>query len=139
MPRPSWQRTHIDVLLVIARRSTCKRLHTAACLVDQHNRMVASGYNGSIYGLPHCSDVGCLLEDDHCVRTVHAEANAIINAARVGVPTVGLTMYSLYTPCMSCAKLIAQAGITRVVIATPYDNKSTVDFLDEVGVTVESA
>lgn len=138
MARPTWDDTHFAMLHVIAQRATCPRLHTAACLVDEHNRVIASGYNGSVRGLPHCDDVdvGCLIVDHHCKRTIHAELNCIINAARTRSGTVGTKMYCLHTPCMDCAKYIVQAGIVEVHCYTYYDNLALVDFLQQAGVQI---
>jgi len=82
--------------------------------------IVATGYNGSTAGAPHCDDAGHLMEHDHCVRTVHAEANAIAQAARHGARTDGATIYVTHLPCWPCFKLIVNAGIKRVVYGTPY-------------------
>ncbi len=104
---------------VVATRSTCDRKHVGAVVV--RDRMIlTTGYNGSIRGLPHCDDIGHLMEDGHCVRTVHAEANAIAQAARNGVRVDGADIYVTASPCFGCFKLIANAGLRRIVFGEFY-------------------
>jgi dCMP deaminase len=96
------------------KRSTCDRKNVGAVIV--RDRMILStGYNGSIRGMPHCDEVGHLLEGGHCVATIHAEANAILQAARNGVRIDGATLYTTASPCWNCFKLVANAGIVRLV------------------------
>jgi dCMP deaminase len=122
MPHRKFPRSTTDEWFVlfanmVASRSTCPRFHAGAVIVSD-KRIVSTGYNGSTTGDPHCEDVGCLVIQGHCKRTVHAEKNAIINAARVGLSTIGTTIYVKGQPCIDCAKDIVNAGIVRVV----YDN-----------------
>jgi len=126
---------------VWAERSTCSaRARVGAVLVDENNHVIASGYNGSPRGLPHCDDVGCLIEGGHCVRAIHAEENVIIQCARVGVSTVDTTLYVTHRPCIRCARLIAQAGILSVVYLEAYDAdglaKEANDFFYAAGIHV---
>ena len=93
-----------------ATRSTCPRKHVGAVIVRDRT-VLSTGYNGSIRGLPHCEDAGCVMEDGHCVTTVHAEANAILQAAKNGVSIDGAELYTTASPCWNCFKLIANAGI----------------------------
>jgi len=102
-----------------ATRSTCDRKHVGAVIVRDRS-ILATGYNGSVRGLPHCDDVGHLMEDHHCVRTVHAEANAIVQAARNGTRLEGAEIYVTCSPCWSCQKLILNAGIVSIVFAEDY-------------------
>lgn len=126
----------MSVARIIATRATCDRLHTGAVLVKD-NRIVSTGYNGSPPNLPHCDDAGHLLEEGHCVRTVHGEHNAILQAAVIGgTSTKGTTLYSVYSPCIHCSKYIATAGVQRVVIGKLYRNTQAVDYLKEAGVEV---
>ncbi len=109
-----------EMLQTLERRSTCPRSHVAALLV-RDERVISMGYNGSPPGAPHCLDVGCLEGiDGGCLRTVHAEANAIAFAARYGIATAGAVLYTSIAPCLNCAKLIASAGITHVLFLKPY-------------------
>ena len=98
------------------------RKQVGACLVRDH-RIISLGVNGSPSKMPHCSDVGCQIEDEHCVRCIHAEMNAILQCAIHGISPVGSTLYCTYTPCFECAKVLIQAGITKIVFEKVYDQK----------------
>ncbi len=135
--RPSWDDYFMAVVKIIAARGTCDRLSAGSVLV-QNNRIIATGYNGSPPGLPHCDDVGHLLEEGHCVRTIHGEHNSLLQAARQGgTSTAGSTMYTKYSPCIHCAKYVIACGIKRVVVGKVYRNPQAVDMLKEAGVIVE--
>lgn len=122
---------------IIAARGTCDRLYAGSVLV-KNNRIIASGYNGSPAGLPHCDDVGHLLEEGHCVRTIHAEHNPILQAAvQGGTTTEGSTMYTKYSPCIHCTKYIIAAGVKRVVVGKVYRSPQALDMLKGAGVQVE--
>jgi len=86
------------------------------------NRIIAGGYNGSISGGDHCIDNGCYVVDNHCVRTIHAEMNALLQCSKYGIPVSESTLYVTHFPCLQCAKAIIQAGIERVIYATDYRN-----------------
>lgn len=103
----------------VSTRATCDRKHVGAVIV-QNRIIVATGYNGSVRGMPHCDDVGHEMEDGHCVRTVHAEANALVQAARVGACVGGAELYTTASPCYPCFKLIANAGVRVVVFGELY-------------------
>ena len=117
--RASWDRYFMNIARVVATRATCDRKHVGAVLVKDKT-ILSTGYNGSIRGLAHCSEVGHMMEDNHCVRTVHAEANAIIQAAKNGVAIDGATIYTTASPCWPCFKLIANAGCRRIVFGEFY-------------------
>src|SRR3989344_4979979 len=135
--RPSWDDYFMAITRIIATRGTCNRLYAGSILVKD-NRIISTGYNGSPPGLPHCDDVGHLLEDGHCVRTIHGEHNALLQAAIQGsTSTVGSTMYSKYSPCIHCTKYIIACGIKRVVIGKIYRNEKATDMLKEAGVQVD--
>lgn len=112
--RPSWDEYFLSIAREVATRSTCTRRHVGAVLVRE-KRILTTGYNGSPPGQEHCIDVGCLLEDGRCIRTLHAEQNAIAQAALHGVSTLGATLYCSCRPCHVCARMIVGAGIVRVV------------------------
>jgi dCMP deaminase len=117
--RASWDEYFMRIAFQVATRATCDRKHVGAVVV--RDRMILStGYNGSIRGLPHCTEAGHMMEGGHCVGTVHAEANAIIQAARNGVRIDGADIYTTASPCWSCFKLIANAGIDRIVYGQFY-------------------
>lgn len=125
--RPGWDDTFINMALIMARRSTCPRLRTAVLITTADHRLLTSGYNGAPAGLQHCDDVGCLEVGGHCIRTIHAEQNAVAQAARSGVSIEGGTAYSLYTSCIPCTQLLISAGIHRVVIEYQYKGHSIED------------
>jgi dCMP deaminase len=116
-----------------AMRSTCPRKSVGAVVV-RDKAALATGYNGAIRGLAHCSEVGCLIENDHCVRTVHAEANAILQAARHGVSIDRADIYVTASPCWDCFKLIANAGIARVLYGEFYRDDRITEYAREAGI-----
>lgn len=135
--RPSWDDYFMAITKLVATRGTCDRLYAGAVLV-KNNRIIASGYNGSPAGLPHCDDVGHLLEEGHCVRTIHGEHNPFLQAARQGgTSTEGATLYSKYSSCVHCTKYIIACGVKRVVIGKVYRNSQALDMFKEAGVQVE--
>lgn len=117
--RPSWDEYFLGMAAMVARRATCDRKHVGAVLVRERN-VLSTGYNGSIAGHPHCDDVGHLIEDGHCVRTVHAESNAVAQAARNGVRVDEATCYVTAAPCWPCFRLLANAGVSQVVYSEQY-------------------
>jgi dCMP deaminase len=131
--RPSWDEYFMAMLSTIRLRATCDRGKSAALIVDEDRQIVSSGYVGSPPGMPHCDALGHLFEyrsdapadeqansSRHCVRTIHAEMNAIAQAAKRGVSTKNCTLYTHMEPCWECAKLIVQSGIQRVVAQHRY-------------------
>jgi dCMP deaminase len=133
MNRVSWHRYFMNLALQAATRSTCPRKSVGAVIV-RDKAVLATGYNGSLRGLPHCTDVGCLMENDHCVRTVHAEANAILQAARHGTGIEGADIYVTASPCWNCFKLIANAGIGRVFFGEFYRDDRIREFARDAGI-----
>jgi len=125
--RASWDEYFMNVARVVAIRATCDRKHVGAVLVRDRT-ILSTGYNGSIRGLPHCSEVGHMMEEGHCVRTVHAEANAIIQAAKNGVAIDGASVYTTASPCWPCFKLIANAGARRIVFGEFYRDQRIFDY-----------
>lgn len=125
--RKSWDEYFLDIAEVVATRSTCNKL-AVGCLIVKDRMIVSTGYNGSIHGHDHCVDVGCMLnEEGRCIRTIHAEQNAIIHARRDEIR--GATAYVTHEPCETCAKLLNQAGVKRVVFSHPYKNDRNRAFL----------
>ena len=125
----------MNLAVQAATRSTCPRKSVGAVIV-RDKAILATGYNGSIRGLPHCSEVGCLIENDHCVRTVHAEANAILQAARHGVRIEGADMYITASPCWDCFKLVVNAGIGRILYGEFYRDERITSFARKAGVAL---
>ena len=109
----------MDIARQVATRATCDRKHVGAVVVRDRT-ILSTGYNGSIRGLPHCDEVGHMMENGHCVATVHAEANAILQAAKNGVRIDGATLYTTASPCWPCFKLVANSGCVRIVYGEFY-------------------
>ncbi len=122
--RPSKEETFMQLAQVWAKRSTCSsRIAVGAVLVNQFNQVIASGYNGSPRGLPHCDEVGCELDSDrHCTRVIHAEENVVLQCATNGVSSRGCVLYVTHSPCVKCAARIIQAGIVAVIYDRAYKN-----------------
>jgi dCMP deaminase len=114
--RPTKDVYFMGITRAVSTRSTCLSRQVGAIFV-RDERIVSTGYNGSPPGLPHCTEFGCLMEAGRCVRTIHAEQNAIIQAALHGVTTQGSTLYTTHRPCLVCAMMVAAAGVVRVVYA----------------------
>lgn len=123
----------MNIAREVATRATCDRKHVGAVIVRDRS-ILATGYNGSVRGLGHCDDEGHLMEDGHCVRTVHAEANAIVQAARNGMRIDGATIYVTASPCWGCFRLIANAGIQRVVFGEFYRDSKIFDVSQRLGI-----
>lgn len=121
MERITWDQFFIAQCHLLALRSTCTRLAVGATIV-RDNRIIAGGYNGSISGGDHCIDHGCFVVDNHCVRTIHAEMNSLLQCSKYGIPVAGSTLYVTHFPCLQCSKAIIQAGIEHVIYATDYKN-----------------
>ncbi|UUX34142.1 ComE operon protein 2 [Fundicoccus culcitae] len=119
--RIPWNQYFLSQSLVLSLRSTCQRLMVGAVIVREH-RMIAGGYNGSVSGEEHCTQVGCYLENGRCVRTVHAEMNAIIQCSKFGASTQGADIYVTHFPCLKCTQAIIQAGIKRIIYLYDYHN-----------------
>ncbi|SFA69952.1 dCMP deaminase [Lentibacillus halodurans] len=121
MQRISWNQYFMAQSHLLALRSTCTRLMVGATIV-RDKRIIAGGYNGSVSGGVHCIDEGCYVIDGHCVRTIHAEANALLQCAKFGVPTEGAEIYVTHFPCLQCCKQVIQAGIKTLYYAEDYNN-----------------
>ena len=133
--RADWDTYFMEIARVVSSRSTCDRKHVGALLV--RDRMILStGYNGSIRGMPHCDDVGHLMEGGHCVATIHAEANSVLQAARNGVRIDGADLYTTASPCWPCFKLVANAGVKRVVYAEFYRDDRIFDVARRLGISL---
>jgi dCMP deaminase len=126
--RPSWDEYFLEIRAAVAKRATCDR-GRSGCVIAKDRQILSTGYVGAPAGLPHCDEVGHQFKDTihedghisrHCVRTAHAEMNAIVNAAKRGVAIDGATMYTQMTPCQTCAMAIINAGIKRVVCIRRY-------------------
>lgn len=128
-----WDEYFMAIAQVVATRATCDRKHVGAVIVRDRT-ILSTGYNGSIRGMPHCDEVGHMMEDGHCVATIHAEANAILQAAKNGVAIDGADIYITASPCWPCFKLIANTGIRRIVYGEFYRDDRIFDVAKKVGI-----
>ena len=128
MTRPSWDEYFMTITRQVAERSTCTRAKVGAVIVRDRS-ILATGYNGAPAGLPHCTDAGCLVYrsetpdgevEENCFRTIHAEINAIAQAAKNGVAIEGASIYITHTPCIHCFKVLVNTGITRICYEREY-------------------
>ena len=136
MLRSDWDAYFMDIARVVASRATCDRKHVGAVLVRERT-ILSTGYNGSIRGLPHCDEVGHMMENGHCVATIHAEANALLQAARNGVRIEGADIYTTASPCWPCFKLIANAGLGRIVYGEFYRDERIFDYSAKLGIVLQ--
>lgn len=134
--RPSWDEYFLKLAMLASERATCPRMHVG-CVLVKDKFVLATGYNGSLPGQPHCDDVGCLIVDNHCVRTNHAEINALVQAASHGVNLRGATAYITNMSCTTCAKALIAAGIERVVVFSDYHDTLATKFYTESGVKID--
>ncbi|MFH1134155.1 MAG: dCMP deaminase family protein [Nanoarchaeota archaeon] len=134
--RVTWDEYFMNIALVVATRSTCDRKYIGAVIV-RDKTILSTGYNGSVRGLPHCSEVGHEMENGHCVRTIHAEANAICQAARNGVNINNSSIYITASPCYICFKLIANSGIKEVFYGEFYRDERITELANQVGIRLK--
>ncbi len=112
--RPSWDEYFLDITNCVGSRTTCDK-SGSGCVITQDNRIVSTGYTGSLSGLPHCNDVGHQLKSNECTRIIHAEHNAISQALKFGISLDGATMYCKESLCSACKKMALSLGIKRIV------------------------
>lgn len=144
--RPSWDEYFIEMADAVSKRATCDR-GRSGCVIVKDRQMLVTGYVGSPKGTEHCDDIGHLFKEvyhengsvtKHCVRTVHAEQNAICQAAKLGIALAGSTLYCRMTPCRTCAMLIINCGIERVVCEKRYHSAAeSEEMFEKVGVKLE--
>lgn len=143
--RPTWDQYFMDIAKAVAQRATCDR-GRSGCVIAKDKQILVTGYVGSPKGLPHCDEIGHQMkttthedghQTQHCVRTTHAEQNAIVQSAKLGVPIDGSTLYCKMTPCSVCAKMIINSGIERVVCEKRYHaGKDSEDMFRQVGIAL---
>ncbi len=133
--RPGWDEYFMQIARTVATRATCPRLSVGAVLVRDH-RILTTGYNGAPRGVAHCTEAGCMLVNEHCMRATHAEANAIVQGALHGVSLVGSTAYCTHQPCVNCSKLLISAGVVKIVYDVAYLDPIAAELLAEAGVAV---
>lgn len=134
-PRVEWNEYFMNIAEQVATRSTCSRKNVGAVIVRDRT-ILSTGYNGSLRGAPHCDEAGHDIENDHCVRTVHAEANAVSQAAKHGVRIDGSDLYVTASPCLTCFKLVANSGIRTVYFKEFYRDERITDYARQSGVTL---
>ncbi|GAA0481775.1 ComE operon protein 2 [Alkalibacterium sp. m-11] len=135
--RIPWDQYFMSQSMLLSMRSTCSRLAVGATIV-RDKRVISGGYNGSVSGDVHCIDEGCFVVDGHCVRTVHAEANALLQCAKFGVKTEGADLYVTHFPCLQCTKQLIQSGIQKIYYLNDYRNHQyAVELLEKAGVLTE--
>ena len=140
--RPSWDTYFMEIARTCAKRTTCRRRQIGAVFVKD-NRMLATGYNGVPSGIEHCSDRGCLREQlgipsgqqHELCRGLHAEQNALIQAARYGIAIEGATVYCTAQPCVVCAKMLINAGVSEIIYDLEYPDALAIEMLCEAGIT----
>ena len=133
--RVDWHEYFMKIADQVATRSTCDRKHVGAVIVRDKN-ILSTGYNGSLRGAPHCDDIGHDMESGHCVRTVHAEANAVAQAAKNGVVIDNSEIYVTASPCLTCFKLIANCGIRFVYYKEFYRDERITEYAKQAGITL---
>ncbi len=131
--RADWHTYFMNIALQVASRSTCARKHVGSVVV-RDKTILSTGYNGSIRGMPHCDEVGHDLEGGHCIATIHAEANAILQAAKNGVRIEAAEIYTTASPCWSCFKLIANAGIRQIYYGEFYRDRKSLEVARRLGI-----
>ena len=133
MVRKQWDQYFMNIAKEVANRSTCDRKHVGAVIV-RDKTILSTGYNGSIRGMPHCDDVGHLMEDNHCVATIHAESNAVLQAAKNGVRIEGSELFITASPCWSCFKMLANTGIKKIFYGEFYRDERSFDVAKKLGI-----
>lgn len=133
--RPDWTEYFLQIALDVATRATCDRKHVG-CVLVRDQRILATGYNGSIVGLGHCDDEGHMMDEGHCVRTVHAESNAIAHAARHGVRIEGAAAYVTASPCWLCFRLLANAGVQQIHFGEFYRDERIFSAAAKAGIAL---
>jgi len=125
----------MQIARTVATRATCPRASVGCVLVREH-RILTTGYNGAPRGVAHCTEAGCIIANDHCLRATHAEANAVVQGALHGVSLEEAIAYCTHQPCVNCSKLLISAGIARIVYETPYPDPVASQLLAEAGVAL---
>jgi dCMP deaminase len=133
--RPSWDEYFLKVAMLVSERATCPRMHVG-CVLVKDKQILATGYNGSLPHHPHCYDVGCMIENNHCIRTTHAEINALLQCAIHGVTTEGAKAYVTNMPCTNCTKALIAARISEIIIFSDYHNTKAEEFFNASGIKI---
>ncbi|MDO4672606.1 MAG: deaminase [Porphyromonadaceae bacterium] len=118
--RLTWDQYFMKLAYNVSQRGTCDRAYVGCILVNKENRIVSTGYNGSITGNPHCDEIGHTMREGHCIATIHAEMNALLYCAKEGIKVDGCKCYVTHFPCLNCTKSLIQAGIKKIYYANSY-------------------
>lgn len=130
MVRPRWDKYFMEIAIQVSKRSTCDRRMVGAVIV-RDKTILSTGYNGSIRGLSHCDEVGHLMEAGHCVRTIHAEVNAVAQAAKNGTSIQSGQLYTTSSPCWPCFKIMANSGIQKVYFGDFYRDERMLEYAQQ--------
>ena len=133
MTRADWPEYFMNIAKEVATRSTCDRKHVGSVIV-RDKTILSTGYNGSIRGMPHCDEAGHMMENDHCVATIHAEANAVLQAAKNGVMIDKAEVYISASPCWLCFKMLVNAGIKKIYYGEFYRDERIFDVAKKLGI-----
>jgi dCMP deaminase len=133
--RPGWDEYFMQIARTVGTRATCPRAAVGCVMVRRH-RILTTGYNGAPRGVAHCTEVGCTLVNEHCMRATHAEANAVVQGALHGVSLESATAYCTHQPCVNCSKLLISAGVTKIVYEQAYPDSLAIALLAEAGVAL---
>lgn len=134
--RPAWDTYFLKLAMLVSERATCPRMH-CGCVLVRDKRILSTGYNGSIPGDVHCEDDGCMIVENHCVRTIHAEMNAILQCSIHGISTEGATAYITNMPCTNCSKALITSGIKEIVIFSDYHDTKAEEFFKIAGINIK--
>lgn len=118
--RLTWDEYFMNLAITVSERGTCDRAYVGCVIVNEDNRIVTTGYNGSIKGNPHCDEIGHTMRDGHCIATIHAEMNALLYCAKEGISVNGCKAYVTHFPCLNCTKSLIQAGIKEIYYREAY-------------------
>ena len=133
MTRPTWDNYFMEIALQVSKRSTCDRKHVGAVIV-RDKVILSTGYTGSIRGVKHCDEIGHLIENGHCVRTVHAEVNAVAQSSMNGTNINNSSIYLTASPCWPCFKILANSGIKKIYFGEFYRDNKIFTFAQETGI-----
>jgi dCMP deaminase len=133
MTRASWEEYFMNIAKQVAARSTCDRKNVGAVIV-RNRTILSTGYNGSVRGMPHCEEIGHMMENGHCVATIHAETNAILQAAKNGVNINDSEIYITASPCWSCFKMMVNAGLSKIYFGEFYRDERIFDTAQKLGI-----
>ena len=131
--RVSWETYFMNIAQEVATRSTCDRKHVGAVIV-RGKTILSTGYNGSVRGMHHCDEIGHEMKNGHCVRTIHAEANAVVQSARNGVRIDEAEIYVTASPCYDCFKMIANAGLSSIYYGEFYRDSRITSLAEQIGI-----